>query len=345
MNLPIIPKLDQEAAQKARCRQQVLTKPLGSLGSLEELSIQLAAMTGTAKPVFSQKGVIVMAADHGIALSGVSAYPREVTSQMVFNFLNGGAAINVISKLAGAKITVVDIGVAYDFQQIEGILHKKIAPGTKNMLEGPAMTRDEAEGAIQVGIDTVLAEIETGIDLVATGEMGIGNTTPSSAITAILTNLPVASVTGYGTGIDDQHLSFKINAIESAIRKNVPNPNDAIDVLAKVGGFEIAGLAGVILGAASRRVPVVVDGFISGAAALIAAHLEPATKDYMIASHQSVEIGHTVIWKHLGLRPILNLGMRLGEGTGAVLSFQVIEAATRLLNEMASFEEAGVSDK
>lgn len=345
MKLPTIPPIDHEAAKAAANRQTILTKPLGALGYLEELSTKLAGITANPRPKFTKKGVIVMAADHGITRSGVSAYPSEVTPQMVFNILNGGAAINVLSRQANAKVTVVDIGVAYDFQNIPGLLHRKIAFGTQNMLHGPAMTRSQAEDAIQVGLDVVFNEIDQGLDLVATGEMGIGNTTASSAITAIFTKTPVQQVVGRGTGLDDKGLANKIQAIHDAIQLNQPDPYDPLDVLAKVGGFEIAGLCGVILGAASRRVPVVVDGFISGAAALVAAHLQPAVKPFLIASHQSVEIGHAVIWKHLGLRPILNLDLRLGEGTGAVLAFHILEAAVRTLNEMATFSEAGVSDK
>jgi nicotinate-nucleotide--dimethylbenzimidazole phosphoribosyltransferase len=345
MKIPIIPIFEETSAAQARARQEQLTKPAGALGVLETLSIQLAGITGTARPRFQHKGVIVMAADHGVALEGVSAYPPEVTPQMVLNFLNGGAAINVLARQAGADVKVVDIGVAYDFQNCPGLLHHKIASGTMNMLKGPAMTRTQAEDAIQIGIDVVQSEIDQGLDLVATGEMGIGNTTPSSAITAVLTGLPVETVTGRGTGVDDTGLQRKIEVIKSAIRLNQPDAGDALDVLSKVGGLEIAGLVGVILGAASRRVPVVVDGFISGAAALVAAELAPAVKPYLIASHQSLEIGHQAIWSHLGLRPLLNLDLRLGEGSGAVLAFHLVEAATRILDEMATFSEAGVNDK
>lgn len=345
MNIPIIPVIEETSANQARVRQEQLTKPSGSLGLLEALSIQLAGITGVARPRFQHKGVIVMAADHGVALEGVSAYPPEVTPQMVFNILNGGAAINVLARQAGAYVKVVDIGVAYNFQNCPGLLHRKVASGTMNMLKGPAMTRAQAEDAIQIGIDVVQFEIDQGLDLVATGEMGIGNTTSSAAITAVLTGLPVEQVTGRGTGVDEATLQRKIEVIKKAIDLNHPDATDALDVLAKVGGLEIAGLTGVVLGAASRRVPVVVDGFISGVAALVAAELAPAVKPYLILSHQSVEIGHQAIWKYLGLRPLLNLDLRLGEGSGAVLAFHLVEAATRILDEMATFSEAGVSDK
>jgi nicotinate-nucleotide--dimethylbenzimidazole phosphoribosyltransferase len=268
---------------------------------------------------------------------------------MVLNFLNGGAAINVLARQAGARVIVVDVGVATEIAPdrgaIPGLVRRKIACGTANMAAGPAMTREQAEQSIQAGIDVVQAEIEAGLDLVATGDMGIGNTTPSSAITAILCGLPAAQVTGRGTGVDDAGLARKVAMIERALEVNRPDPKDAMDVLCKVGGLEIAGLAGVMLGAAARRVPVVVDGFISGAAALVAAELDPALKPYLIAAHQSVETGHRAVLEHLGLRPLLNLDLRLGEGTGAVLAFSIIEAAVRILNEMATFAEAGVSGK
>jgi nicotinate-nucleotide--dimethylbenzimidazole phosphoribosyltransferase len=342
---PQIPKLNEQAAEAARIRQSKLTKPTGSLGTLESLSIQIAGASGKAHPDVSRKAVIVMAADHGVVLEGVSAYPSEVTAQMVGNFLNGGAAINVLSRQAGARVVVVDVGIKSDMEGLPGMLHRKVRPGSSNMMRGPAMTRAEAEAALQVGMDVVRDEINQGLDLVATGEMGIGNTTPSSAIAAVMCGLPVSTVTGRGTGVDDAGLVRKISTIEIAIALNKPNPQDAMDVLCKVGGLEIAALAGVIIGAASQHVPVVIDGFISSAAALIAVGLVPEVKPYLIASHQSVEIGHMAILKKLGLRPIFNLDLRLGEGSGAVLAFHVIEAACRTLNEMATFDEAGVSDK
>lgn len=346
--LPEIPPVDARAAEAARARQKSLTKPAGSLGQLEDLSVQLAGITGSLNPALARKCVIVMAGDHGVTREGVSAYPAEVTPQMVLNFLHGGAAINVLARQAGARVVVVDIGVASEVpggETLPALVRRKVACGTANMAADPAMTREQAEQAIQVGIEVVEAEIAAGLDLVATGDMGIGNTTPSSAIVAAYSGLPAAQVTGRGTGVDSAGLGRKVAIIEKALRVNRPNPADALDVLSKVGGLEIAGLAGVMLGAAAHRVPVVIDGFISGAAALIAAELAPAVKPYLIAAHQSVEIGHRVILQRLGLRPLLNLDLRLGEGTGAVLAFYLIEAAAHILNEMATFAEAGVSEK
>lgn len=345
LTFPNIPALDIKAAEAARARQSQLTKPPGSLGQLEALSIQLAAVTGRLDPDLSRKAIIVMAGDHGIAREGVSAYPAEVTPQMVMNFLNGGAAINVLARQAGARVTVVDVGVAVPFDPLPGLVRRKVACGTASMLRGPAMTRAEAEQAIQVGLDVVRGEIDAGLDLLATGDMGIGNTTPSSAITAAFTGLPVKEVTGRGTGLDDTGLARKVSAIEQALEVNRPDPSDALDVLSKVGGLEIAGLAGVIIGAAAGRVPIVIDGFISGAAVLVAAELVPQVKPYIIAAHQSVEIGHRAILSRLGVRPLLDLDLRLGEGTGAALAFHLVEAAVRILNEMATFDEAGVSGK
>jgi nicotinate-nucleotide--dimethylbenzimidazole phosphoribosyltransferase len=346
MNYPTIPPLDTIAAQQAERRQNNLTKPARSLGRLEDISIQLAAMKADPCPIVSRKAVIIMAADHGVMREGVSAFPAEVTPQMVLNFLHGGAAINVLARQAGASVTIVDIGVASDFDpSLSGMLHRKVAYGTRNMAEGPAMIRHEAEKALACGMD-VLAEVAAkGLDLIATGDMGIGNTTPSAAIAAVMTGLPVAKVTGRGTGIDDAALAHKIKVIERAITLNKPDPRDALDVLCKVGGLEIAGLAGVMIAAAARRIPVVVDGFISTAAAVIAAGLVPDVRKYMFGAHQSVEIGHLAMLRLLGLTPLIDLNLRLGEGTGAVLAFHLIEAASRILREMATFAEAGVSDK
>ncbi len=337
--------LDEAAMRSARARQDTLTKPPGSLGRLEELSIRLAGMKADAFPSVKRKAIIVMAADHGVALEGVSAYPSDVTAQMVLNFLHGGAAINVLARQAEARVTVVDIGVAADFEPMPGLIRHKIMHGTRNLAQGPAMTREEAEQALQVGVDVFNEEAARGLDIIATGDMGIGNTTPSSAIVAALTGLPVAQVVGRGTGIDDQSLERKIRVIERAITVNQPDANDAMDVLHKMGGLEIAGLAGVMIAAANQRIPVVVDGFISTAAAMIAVALAPGVRDYLISAHQSVEIGHQAMLRHLNLNPLLDLNLRLGEGTGAVLAFHLIEASTRILSEMATFDEAGVSDK
>jgi nicotinate-nucleotide--dimethylbenzimidazole phosphoribosyltransferase len=287
----------------------------------------------------------VMAADHGVAGEGVSAYPSDVTAQMVLNFVHGGAAINVLAQQARARVTVVDIGVKADFEPLPGLVRRKVMCGTRNMAQGPAMTPEEAEQALQVGVDVLYEEAARGLDLVATGDMGIGNTTPSSAIVAIMTGLPLEQVVGRGTGIDDQGLERKIRVIEQSLAVNQPNAKDARDVLHKVGGLEIAGLAGVMIAAASRRIPIVVDGFISTASAMIAAGLAPGVRDYLISAHQSVEIGHQVMLRHLNLKPLLDLNLRLGEGTGSALAFHLIEASTRILREMATFEEAGVSDK
>lgn len=340
-----IPSLDEASMALAHERQSRLTKPAGSLGILEELSVQVAGIVGDPRPSVTRKAVIVMAGDHGVARQGVSAYPPEVTPQMVMNFLTGGAAINALARQAGARVTIVDMGVAADLPPHPGLIDRKVAKGTADFTRGPAMTADQAEQALRAGIEVVAAEHHAGLDLVGTGDMGIGNTTPSAAIIAALSGLPVNQVTGRGTGVDDKGLSHKVAAIETALRVNRPNPKDAFDVLCKVGGFEIAGLAGVIIGAASKRVPVVIDGFISGAAAVIAAGLAPEVKPFLIASHRSVEKGHKAMLDLLGLRPLLDLHMQLGEGTGAAIAFNVVEAAVRALDEMATFDEAGVSEK
>ncbi len=340
-----IQPLDAVAMQTARERQRQLTKPEGSLGRLEDLSVQLAGITGRPRPRFRDPVIITMAGDHGVALQGVSAYPREVTPQMVMNFLRGGAAINVLARHVGARVVVVDMGVAVDLPQEPGLVDRKIARGTRDLSLEPAMTREEAQRALETGIEVVTHEVDNGSDMVATGDMGIGNTTPSSAIIAAVTGRPVAQVTGRGTGVDDAGLAIKVAVIERALAINVPNPSDALDVLSKVGGFEIGGLAGVMLGAAARRVPVVVDGFISGAAALIAFGLAPAVRPYLIGAHRSVEIGHRAVFEHLGIEPLLDFNLRLGEGTGAALGISICQAASKILDEMATFAEAGVSSK
>jgi len=340
-----IAPLDEAAMAAARARQDNLTKPQGSLGRLEELSIQMAGIQGRAIPRIAHKAIVTMAGDHGVARDGVIAYPAEVTPQMVLNFLAGGAGINVLARHVGARVVVVDVGVAVDLPPHPQLVAKKVAYGTANLAAGPAMTREQAVQAIEVGIKVVEAEVARGLDIVGTGDMGIGNTTPSSAIVAAITGAPVEKVTGRGTGVDDAGLARKVAVIERALALNRPDPTDALDVLARVGGFEIAGLAGVMLGAAANRVAVVVDGFISGAAALVAAGLSPAVVPYMVAGHRSVEGGHAYALAHLGLEPLLDLQMRLGEGTGAALAISLVEAATKVLAEMATFAEAGVSEK
>ncbi len=336
--------LDERAISAARARQDILTKPAGSLGTLEDISTKVAGITGNAMPKMKDKVIITMAGDHGVTDDGVSAYPKEVTAQMVYNFLNDGAAINVLARHAGARVVIVDMGVAVDFTH-ERLVSKKIAYGTANMAKGPAMSYEDAVRSIEAGIEVFELEAKKGVDIVGVGDMGIGNTTPSSAIVAVITGYEVEKVTGRGTGIDDAGLEKKIGVIEEAIRVNKPNNKDAIDVLAKVGGFEIGGMAGVILAAASHRVPVVIDGFISGTAALVAYGIAPAVKDYMIAAHRSVERGHSVTLDYIGLKPLLDLDMRLGEGTGAALGISIVDAACKILGEMATFEDAGVSEK
>ena len=337
--------LDEGAMAQARARQDILTKPQGSLGRLEELSVQLAGIQGKPTPEISHKAIITMAGDHGVVAEGISTYPQEVTPQMVYNFLGGGAGINVIARQVGARIIVVDIGVASELEPHPQLLSRKVAPGTRNMSLGPAMSGEQAIKAIETGIEIVTAEVANGLDIVGSGDMGIGNTTASSAICAVMTGRPVAEVSGRGTGLDDKQLAHKIEVIDKALAVNRPDPKQPLDVLAKVGGFEIGGLAGVILAAAAHRIPVVIDGFISGAAALIAVALAPSLREYLIASHVSVEAGHRVLLNHLGFKPLLDLGMRLGEGTGAALGIFLSETATRVLAEMSTFAEAGVSEK
>jgi nicotinate-nucleotide--dimethylbenzimidazole phosphoribosyltransferase len=337
--------LDVKSMLAAKARQDTLTKPTGSLGRLEELSIRIAGIQGKPLPQIKQKAVIVMAADHGVAARGTSAYPQEVTAEMVLNFLHGGAGINVISRQVGAGVIIVDMGVAKKLESNPGLISRRIAAGTQDMSKGPAMTVAQATRSLEAGIEIVSTEIKKGLDIVATGDMGIGNTTASAAICAIMTGKTAAEVTGRGTGLDDQQLQQKIMIIDEAIALNKLDSSKPLEVLAKVGGFEIGGLAGVILGAASHRVPVIIDGFISGAAALIAAGLCPQCRDYMIAGHCSVEPGHKIILQHLGLKPLLDLEMRLGEGTGAALAMSFAETSVRILTEMATFAEAGVAEK
>lgn len=330
--------LDHRAMEKAQIRQNNLAKPQGSLGRLEKLSVKLSGIKGEL-PRLEHKAIITMVADHGVTAQGVSAHPSEITTQMVYALLEGGGAICMLARQVGAKLILVDMGVASDLIPNPKLISKKIAHGTCDISEGPAMTRDEAERSIEAGIDIIEAECSRGLDIVGTGDMGIGNTTPSSAICSSITGQPVIEITGMGAGLDKEGVAHKVEIIERALETNKPDPKDPIDVLAKVGGFEIGGLAGVILGAAANRVPIVIDGFVSGAAALIAVGLAPRTREYIIASHISAEPGHTAIIDHLRMEPLLDLGMRLGEGTGAALGIFLAEAASRTLTGIWTFDE------
>lgn len=339
-----IAPLDKEAMEKAALRQDQLTKPRGSLGILENLSIQIAGIQRNALPALKDKLIVTMAADHGVAEEGVSLYPQEVTRQMVMNFLQGGAAINVLGKLTGARLSVVDMGVKGGFPPTDGIICKMIDFGTANMRKGPAMTRQQAVDSLQCGIEVIQGELQNGLDILGAGEMGIGNTTSASAIISAVTGEDPANVTGRGTGIGDDQLQLKTRIIRDALALNRPDANDGIDILAKVGGFETGGMAGAMLAAAAARVPVVIDGLISGSAALIAATLCPQIKDYLIASHLSVERGHAACLSYLNLKPLVDLNLRLGEGTGSAIGIFICEAAVNTLTQMATFSQAGVSD-
>ncbi len=336
---------DPKSRNLAQDRLDQLALPHWSLGRLMDLAMDLAGMTRSITPRVSRKAVITMAGDHGVTAEGVSKFPQEVTPQMVANFVHGGAGINALARQAGARVVVVDMGVAADLSELAEagkIISHRIAPGTDNIAQGPAMTREQAAASIEAGI-SVVQDLAEDVDLFGTGDMGIGNTTPSTAIVSCLTDTPVAEVCGRGTGIDDQQLDHKIAVIEKSLAVNQPNPADGLDVLAKVGGFEIGGIAGVILGAAALHKPVLVDGFISTAGALIAHSICPNVKDYLIAAHRSVEKGHKIMQAHLGLDPLLDLNLRLGEGTGAALAMNIVEAAVAVLTEVATFSEAQVA--
>lgn len=336
-----IKPVDKTMIAEVQARLNCQTKPKGSLGRLEEFARRFVAITG--REDIRKKVVFTFAGDHGITEEGVSAFPKEVTPQMVLNFVSGGAAINALANHVGAEVIIVDMGVDYDFGSVAGLLNKKIGMGTANFSKGPAMSRKDAITALETGIELAFSSRDAGIDLLGTGDMGIGNTTPSAAIAAVLTGQSVAKVTFRGTGIDDPTLAHKIAVIEAGIALNRPDRNDPVDVLAKVGGFEIGGIAGLILGAAAAGIPVVVDGFISTAGALIASELHPHVKDYIFCAHKSVEIGHNHMLDKLGQKPILDLEMRLGEGTGAALAMTLIEASLRGLREIRTFEQAGVA--
>ncbi len=318
-------------------------RPAGSLGVLEHLSARLAGIAKTIDVRLENKVIVTCAGDHGVVAEGVSLFPQEVTAQMVYNFVNGGASINVLARHAGARVKVADLGVNHDFETNLPIFHSKVRKGTSNMALGPAMSREEAVRSIEAGIGIVESLLaENPVDIVGTGDMGIGNTTPSTAIIAAMSAIAVERLTGRGTGIDDKALRNKIRVIETALEVNSPDPNDAIDVLSKVGGFEIGGLAGLVLGAAANHIPVVCDGLISTAGALIACELAPAAKSYLFASHRSVEAGHRYMHEHLDLEPLLDIKFRLGEGTGAALAMELLDAATRILADIKTFDEVAI---
>ncbi|WPX39823.1 nicotinate-nucleotide--dimethylbenzimidazole phosphoribosyltransferase [Akkermansia sp. N21116] len=334
-----IPPPDREAAERTRERLNQLAKVPGSLGKLETLAIRLAAMTGNSAPVFPRKEVIVFAGDHDIALQGVSATGQEITTGQVRNFVRGGGTINAFSRNAGATVTVVDVAVKDDINNLPGLVNRKIMNAVHDFSKGPAMTRVQAEQSVQTGIDMAHDASSRGITLLAAGEMGIGNTSPSSAIAAVLMGIPVSSVTGIGSGINTETVRKKISLIEQGIRLNQPDPGDTLDVLAKVGGAEIGAMAGLMLGGASLRIPVVVDGFIAGAAAAIARGINPEVSHYLVGSHVSVEPGHQMLMDYIGVEPFFDFGLRLGEGTGAALLFPIIDASVRILTEMILFRD------
>ncbi|MGO0123011.1 nicotinate-nucleotide--dimethylbenzimidazole phosphoribosyltransferase [Desulfothermobacter acidiphilus] len=333
--------LDKEAMAQAQDRLDQLLKPPGSLGRLEELAVQLAGIMGTPRPVIRDKCVVVMAGDHGVVEEGVSAAPQEITYQILPHFVRGTSGIGVLARHAGARVLVVDVGVACPVS-FPGVLVRKVRAGTGNIARGPAMSREEALRAIQVGVEVAAEEVRKGASLIATGDMGIGNTTPSSAILAAFTGLPVEETVGRGTLVNDAVLQRKREVVAQSLAVNRPDPSDPLDVLAKVGGLEIAGLVGLILGAAAHRVPVLLDGFITGAAALVAAGLCFPVRQFLIASHLSRERAHHHMLRYLGLKPLLDFDLRLGEGTGAALALPLVEASCEILNKMVTFSEAAV---
>ncbi len=338
-----IAPIDRGIEQRVQQHLDSLTKPRGSLGRLEEIAKEYCLMTGTDRPTMGKKHIFTFAGDHGVTEEGVSAFPREVTLQMVRNMASGGAAVCVLCRHVGAGLSIVDVGVDGDLTGTEGVIHRKVRRGTGNMTRAAAMSPGEAERAICVGIELARKAKEEGVTLLGTGEMGIGNTTPSSALFSVLLGLPVEDVTGRGTGVDDETYRRKMEVIRRAIEVNSPF-DGAMDALAKVGGLEIAAIAGLALGGARERIPVVIDGFISTAGSLVAMKMCEHARDYMFFSHRSGERGHRRFFEELGVSPILDLNMRLGEGTGAALAMDVVEASVRIYNEMATFHSAGVSE-
>lgn len=339
-----ISALNEEAGRSASAHINTLTKPIGSLGKLEQIAIELAKMTGQTKPSLKQLGIIVFAADHGIVEEGVSAFPQEVTQQMVANMVHGGAAINVFGRQQGAKFKYVDVGMIGETGS-EQVVHRKIRQGTNNFLREPAMTMEEAMQAVQTGYEEAKSFFEAGVDCLIVGEVGIGNTTTSSAVVAAATGIDPAELVGYGTGISAEQHEEKINVVRQAIVLHDPAKDDGIEILAKVGGFEIAAMAGAMIAAASKQIPVILDGFISTAAACVANLIAPGAADYMLLGHQSAEPGHQKAFEFLQKEPIIQLDMRLGEGTGAAVAYSIIQSALRMAGEMATFESAGVSGK
>ncbi len=337
-----VSELDGLIMEVVANQQQQLTKPANSLGRLEKLSERLAGITRQAAPPLRPRTVIVCAGDHGVTIEGVSAYPSAVTTQMVQNFLQGGAAINVLARQFSVNVVVLDVGVNGDLPTHPNLRAMKVRRGTGNIAQDIAMTRNEAVAAIEAGIQVAQDEIAAGAKLLLTGDMGIGNTTPSAAITALITGLPVSQVTGMGTGVGLAGWRRKCAVIEGALSFHLPDVNDPIDVLSKVGGLEIGAIAGVVIAGAAARVPVIIDGLISTAGAAIAALLCPAVKSFMIAGHRGIEPGHTALLDYLDLMPVLDLNLALGEGSGAVLALPIIEAAVATLNEMATFEDAQI---
>jgi nicotinate-nucleotide--dimethylbenzimidazole phosphoribosyltransferase len=335
---------DAKTYQTALNRLQEQARPRGSLGKLEDLSARLAGISKTLDVRLTSKVIVTCAGDHGVVEEGVSLFPQEVTPQMVQAFVSDGASINVLARHAGARVLVADLGVNCDFDPDLPIVHKKVRKGTRNMAQGPAMTRNEAEQSVWAGIEIVDQLADQGLDMLGTGDMGIGNTTPSTAIIAAFSGLPVAQLTGRGTGLDDERLAHKIRVIEQALEVNRPDPRDPLDVLAKVGGLEIGGLAGLVIGAAAHRIPVVCDGFIATAGALIGCEIAPLAKHYLFPSHRSGEKGHAYMHDRLGLDPLLDLEFRLGEGTGAAVAMELLDASTRILAEIKTFAELRVSN-
>lgn len=338
-----IKPVDKTILEAARARQDKLTKPPGSLGKLEELGVRLAAIYGTVKPEVEGCAVAIFAGDHGITEAGVSAYPKAVTKQMVLNFLYGGAAVNALAGVAGANLLVVDVGVDAEFAEHSKLLQRKVAKGTKDFSNTPAMTSDEVRKAIETGIEVANRLVDAGANVLVGGDMGIGNTTPAAALTAVFTDKVVAEVTGRGTGVDDAGLTRKIEVVEAALDRHQPDLANPLETLACVGGLEIAALTGFYLGGAARGAAVILDGFIVTSAALVAAALAPKVTDYFVASHTSQEPGHLVQLEQLGLEPLFDFGLRLGEGTGGVLAIPILKSAAAILSEMVTFAEADVS--